>query len=584
MSVAQLDLIGYQPRAAARAPEIAPSFTLRPYQQEADAAIDRELGKHRSTLVIMATGTGKTVLFASQARKRGGALVLAHRDSLIKQAAKKLRQETGEYVAIEKAERTAFASPYICASVQTLKGARLDDFASRFRRQVRTIVIDEAHRATAKSYRAVFDAFPDAQLIGVTATGDRADGVGMGNVFDSEAFRYEITDATSDGWLTPHRFVPIFCDADLDKLKLKGKGANRDFDQAALDDLIAASAGDVARSLLDQCGAHRLIVFTPGVKTAHVTSHALNLLRPGCAAVVDGETDDVTKERIQDRHQGGEFQYLLNCRVYVEGYDDPNLDGIFDQAPTQSRIAAAQKWGRPNRLWDNGTGIAGPTQIWNQPTAEARRAAIAASPKPWAVVYDLACNSDRHMPIGPADILSGKSVSDEDRKRINAKLRKDGGDVVTALAELRAEQEAERRASAARAARLAERRRSRIGQARTIWDLLKRRDPAAPARFIRPEDRPPKWAWGWMRANGVSSPPSDMTKGQFFGLYREAKDRAANGLANIASIERLNRYGIDARNLLQTTAVRVLNAIAVNRGRPLHPATLDSMLAREAGE
>src|SRR6185369_1474281 len=99
MTVAsQLDLLGAAPQPVRPASVVTPSYALRPYQQEADAAIDRELSLHRSTLVIMATGTGKTVLFASQARKRGRGLILAHRDSLIKQAAAKLRSETGEYV------------------------------------------------------------------------------------------------------------------------------------------------------------------------------------------------------------------------------------------------------------------------------------------------------------------------------------------------------------------------------------------------------------------------------------------------------------------------------------------------------
>lgn len=572
-AASQLDLLGFTARPAEAA--AAPSFSLRPYQQEADAAIDRELAQHRSTVVIMATGTGKTVLFASQARKRGGALVLAHRDSLIKQAAAKLRQETGEYVAIEKAERFAFASPYICASVQTLRGRRLEEFAARFRSSVKFIITDEAHRAVAKSYRDIYAAFPEAQLLFVTATGDRADGIGMGAVADSVAFRYEIDQATSDGWLTPHKFVPVFCDANLDNVKLKGKGARRDFDEAALDDAIAAYSADIARSLLDKCESHRLIAFTPGVKTAHVTTEALNRLRPGCAEVVDGMTDDFEKDRIQERHRAGEFQYLVNCRVYTEGYDDPSLDGIFDASPTKSRIQAAQKWGRPNRLVSE--------EIARLPSAEERRAAIAASSKPWAMVYDLTCNSENHEPIGPADILSGKGIDDETRKRINAKLKKNGGDVQTALAEIRREQEEEKRASAARAAAIAAQRRARLGQAKTIWDLLKRRDPSTPAAFVRPEDRPPRWAWAWARENDITL-PSDITKRQFWALHTSNRDRVKAGMANLAAVSRLNRYGVDARELSQVDAVRVLNAIAANRGQALAPERLAELTRREAGE
>lgn len=558
---------------------MTPSYALRPYQQEADAAIDRELALHRSTLVIMATGTGKTVLFASQARKRGGGLILAHRDSLIKQAAAKLRQETGEYVAIEKAERTAFASPYICASVQTLRGRRLDDFAARFQKTVRFIVTDEAHRAVAKSYRDIYAAFPDAQLLFVTATGDRSDKVGMGNVADSVAFRYDIDRATDDGWLTPHKFVPVFCEADLDKVSLKGRGANRDFDQAQLDGAIEACAADTARALLDQCGSHRLIVFTPGVRTALATTAALNKLRPGCAYEVDGETDDLEKDRIQDRHREGEFQYLVNCRVYTEGYDDPTLDGIFDSAPTKSRSLAAQKWGRPNRLCDE--------KIGRMLTAAERRAAIAASAKPWAMVYDLTCNMSDHLPIGPADVLSGLGLTDDDRKRVNAKIRKEGGDVKTALAEVRREQEEEKQAQAARAALIARQRRSRVGQARTIWDILKvgtldRGDPTRPI-VRRPEDEPSAKVMARLQKWGVPVPPNVSRKGAV-KLMRTEWARRKAGLCKLAGVSWLQRYGIQAWNLSSSRAKRIQQAIIANGHKPLAPAHLAVLMERTAGE
>lgn len=575
MSVAQLGL--WAPPAMMRDTtrvEVAPAFELRPYQRAADEAIDRELAKHRSTLVIMATGTGKTVLFSSQARKRGGALVLAHRDSLIKQAARKLQKETGEYVAIEKAERTAFASPYICASVQTLKGRRLEDFAARFKDTVRLIVIDEAHRATSPSYRKIFEAFPDAQLLGVTATGDRTDGVGMGTVFDSEAFRYDIDQATDDGWLTPHKFIPVFCSANLDKVKVKGAGENRDFDQAQLDDAIATMAGETARALMDQCGDKRLIVFTPGVKTAHATAGALNKLRPGCAAAVDGTMDDDDKARAEAAHQAGDVQHLINCGVYTEGYDDPSLDGIFDSAPTKSRTRAAQKWGRPNRLVDEAIG--------KIPTADGRKAAIANSRKPWALVFDLTCNSDVHSPICPADILIGRAT-DEERTRVKAKMKGKGGDVRKTLDEVRAEMKAEERERAARAAALAARRISMQGRPRTIWEMLKMRPPGVMPAIIRPEDRPPEWAGDWMRKRGIKD-PGNLTKRSFWKLKKNYEERRAKGLAEMSAVEMLGRYGIQAWNLSQETAVKIQNAIAANRMQPLAPERLSQLMQRQPGE
>jgi superfamily II DNA or RNA helicase len=123
----------------------------RPYQVRADSAIDVEFETKRSTLVVHPTGSGKTILFCRQAVKRGGALILAHRDSLIRQAAEKLKWATGgKEIQIEKAQEYADASEFVVASVQTLQGQRLKNFARDFS-SIPLIIVDEAHRATAKS-------------------------------------------------------------------------------------------------------------------------------------------------------------------------------------------------------------------------------------------------------------------------------------------------------------------------------------------------------------------------------------------------------------------------------------------------
>jgi len=548
--------------------ESRPGLSLRPYQQEADAAIDRELARVRATLAVMATGTGKTVLFAHQAAKRGGALVVAHRDSLIRQAAKKLRSQVGERVAIEKAGEYAWpGADFIVGSIQTLRGPRLEMFKRRHP-DIRTIIFDEAHRSVAPGYLALAAAYPEAKIIGVTATADRADGVAMGNLYDSVAFRYEIGAATEDGWLTPIKMVPVKCSASLDGIKLRGKGEVRDFDQQQLEDAIADLAADNARGLLDVCGDHRLIVFTPGVKTAHATAQALNKLRPGTAIAVDGEMDDQQKDSAVRAHQNGDARYLVNCGVYTEGYDDETLDGIFDSAPTKSRIRAVQKWGRATRIWPHGIG--------HLETPAERRAAIADSPKPWAMLYDLTLNTEKHDLVSFADdLLAGKATPDE-IKAVRKKLRERGGTADEALEEVRA--------SAARAAAAAKQRKAKAGKAKTIWDLIKERRSHAEVepRLIRPEDRPPVWAWDWMRRNGMR-PPTDLTKREFQKLYREAKGRKAKGLCDHQTIERLGRYAIDGRQLSAETANRVLNAIAANRQQPLARDHLASLLAREPG-
>lgn len=178
--------------------------TLRPYQHDALAAVRArfEAGE-RSTLVLMPTGTGKTRMFADLVRQGTAAgrraLVLAHRSELLTQAATALAA-AGVWVAIEQAERRAGRAHAVVASVQTLRGRRL---ASWPRDSFDLVVIDEGHHAIAKTHRDILEHFAEARVLGVTATADRADGEGLGTVFESVAYRYELGTAIRDGCSRP---------------------------------------------------------------------------------------------------------------------------------------------------------------------------------------------------------------------------------------------------------------------------------------------------------------------------------------------------------------------------------------------
>ena len=179
---------------------------LREYQREAVAAIGREHESVRTTLLVLATGLGKTVTFAAVARgvvdADGRVLVVAHRGELLDQAATTLTA-FGLRVGIEQAHNRvdrAEMPDVVIASVQTLRGARLESFAPD---AFRLVVIDEAHHATAESYRKVLEHFAPAKVLGVTATPDRTDGVDLRNVFDSVADTYELRAGITSGFLAP---------------------------------------------------------------------------------------------------------------------------------------------------------------------------------------------------------------------------------------------------------------------------------------------------------------------------------------------------------------------------------------------
>src|ERR1700744_5268068 len=195
-------------------------MTLRPYQQDASDAIFREWETYDSTLAVMPTGTGKTVLFASVIARifPRRAMVLAHRSELIYQAADKIRAVTGLKCDIEMADRKANehgfmgqqfgAARVVVSTIQTQcsggdGGGRMAKFdPMRFG----ALIIDECHHSASSSYKRVINYYrtnPALKVLGVTATPDRADEEALGQVFQSVAYEYEIVQAVKDGWLVP---------------------------------------------------------------------------------------------------------------------------------------------------------------------------------------------------------------------------------------------------------------------------------------------------------------------------------------------------------------------------------------------
>ena len=170
---------------------------LRPYQTEARRRIHAEWDAgHRRTLLVLPTGTGKTVVFAAVAEDcvRAGqrVLVLAHRGELLDQAADKIHRSTGLRCALEQARHSSLDSPLriTVGSVQTLgQEKRLARFGHDW---FGAIIIDEAHHAVTGGYRQVLDWFPGARVLGVTATPDRGDMQNLGKVFDSLAYEYRL--------------------------------------------------------------------------------------------------------------------------------------------------------------------------------------------------------------------------------------------------------------------------------------------------------------------------------------------------------------------------------------------------------
>ncbi|MFT9124188.1 MAG: DEAD/DEAH box helicase family protein, partial [Leuconostoc mesenteroides] len=197
---------------------------LRPYQQEAREAIQDEWQKgNKRTLLVLPTGTGKTIVFSKviEDRVRLGerVLVLAHRGELLEQASDKLVKATGLKTATEKAEETSIGSFYrvVVGSIQTLqRDKRLKQFSADY---FNSIVVDEAHHCISDGYQKVLQHFENANVLGVTATPDRSDMRNLGSYFQSLAYEYTLPAAIKEGYLTPIKALTIPLHLDLSGVK-----------------------------------------------------------------------------------------------------------------------------------------------------------------------------------------------------------------------------------------------------------------------------------------------------------------------------------------------------------------------------
>ena len=323
-------------------------MALRPYQQ---AAADAVFGQWQSgvnkTLLVLPTGTGKTVVFASITEncvKNGDrVLILAHRGELLQQAADKLLKFTGLRCAVEKAEESCLGSWYRVAvgSVQSLqRPARLERFPTDY---FDTIIIDEAHHCVSDGYLRVLDYFSGAKVLGVTATPDRGDMKNLGQVFDSLAYEYTLPAAIKDGYLCPIKALTIPLQLDI-----RGVGVQSgDFKPGELGTALDPYLDQIADEMEHYCKNRKTVVFLPLVKTSQKFKDILN--RHGFrAAEVNGDSED--REQVLQDFEQDRYNVLCNSMLLTEGWDCPSVDCVIVLRPTKVRALYSQMVGRGTRL------------------------------------------------------------------------------------------------------------------------------------------------------------------------------------------------------------------------------------------
>lgn len=371
------------------------TMELRPYQEEAKNAIFEQWKKGtRRTLLVLPTGCGKTIVFAKVTedcvRHGNRVLVLAHRGELLDQAADKIRKTTGLGCAVEKAEESCQGSWFriVVGSVQTLmREKRLNQFPEDY---FNTIIVDEAHHCISDSYQRVLKHFPDANVLGVTATPDRGDMRNLGQYFESLAYEYTLPKAIKEGYLSPIKALTIPLKIDMSGVSVQAGDFKIGEIGTALDPYLEGIAAEMEK----YCQDKKTVVFLPLVKTSQKFRDILN--EHGFqAAEVNGESQD--RAEILRDFESGKYNVLCNSMLLTEGWDCPSVDCIVVLRPTKVRSLYCQMVGRGTRL----------------------------SPgKDHLLLLDFLWNTERHELCHPASLIC---ESEEVAQRMTENLKKEAG-------------------------------------------------------------------------------------------------------------------------------------------------------------
>ena len=486
---------------------------LRPYQNEAVHAIRNQWNQgHQKTLLVLPTGTGKTVVFSKvveeETKDGSRALVLAHRGELLDQASSKLKETSGLDSALEKAESTSVGSSELVtvASVQTLsQEKRLTVFPKNY---FKTIVVDEAHHSMSDTYQRILTHFDGANILGVTATPDRADQKNLGKFYDSKAYEYSMHQAIKEGYLCPIKAQIIPLELDIHSVGV----SNGDYSVGEIGTALDPYLNQIALEMLNYCSGRKTVVFLPLVKTSQKFCELLNLHGLKAAEVNGNSTD---RDEILADFEAGEYDVLCNSMLLTEGWDCPAVDCIIVLRPTKIRSLYQQMVGRGMRIAPN---------------------------KKELLLLDFLWMTERHDLCRPSALVS---KDEELAKRINKKMmdRESGIDLLEA--EVEAEKDVIQEREEALARELAAMRKRKSGLV----------DPIQYAFSIAAEDLAnyePTFSWemgpatekqlSYLEKHGIY-PEAVTSCGMASMLIEKLKNRQIEGLATPKQIRLLERYG-----------------------------------------
>ncbi|KIV97902.1 hypothetical protein PV10_01602 [Exophiala mesophila] len=338
---------------------------LRQYQEECIQSVLSHLTKGEKRLGIsLATGSGKTVIFTRlidrvkpPTEDAQQTLILAHRRELVEQAARHCeRAYPHKSIDIEMGDvRASGCADITVASVRSMvSGDRLSKYdPSRFK----LVLVDEAHHIVAPGYLQVLEHFgleerqdSGPALVGVSATFSRFDGLRLGSVIDHIVYHKDYVDMIGEKWLSDVMFTTVKSKADLSKVK---SGRDGDFQtgqlaQAVNNDITNDITIDAWRS--EASDRKSTLVFCVDIN--HVVTLTAAFRKIGIdAQYITGATKKRVRGERLAAFKNREFPVLLNCGVFTEGTDMPNIDCVLQARPTKSRNLLVQMIGRGMRLY-----------------------------------------------------------------------------------------------------------------------------------------------------------------------------------------------------------------------------------------
>jgi superfamily II DNA or RNA helicase len=363
---------------------------LRDYQREGIANLRDALRVCQAAVFVMATGSGKTLTIAELLRlaslRKKRSIFTIHRQELLHQTMEAFTELGIDYGVIASGHKEDTRKIVQIAMIDTLR-RRLhrieppDLFAA-----------DEVHHAVSKTWSSVFDAFKQSKTVGLTATAMRLDGKGLGKHFQKLVLGPSPAEFIEQGYLSPYKVYGV--------------------DIGDTNDTTPAIVGNIVETYQKLIPEKRAIGFAVSIEASKAIVAAFNAVGIH-AAHIDSDTDEKIRIKAVEDFRLNRLKILFNVGILGEGVHVKGVDAVIDANPTQSLASYLQRFGR----------CLAPFYAEGMPleTAEQRRSAIAAGPKPFAIYIDHAGNVNKSSGRGHGfpDDEREWSLDDRQSKRMN---------------------------------------------------------------------------------------------------------------------------------------------------------------------